>query len=164
MREPRATRKWAGPIGVAALAALTVFAIPGPAAAQQLERGALDAARARWDATNGSDYVYGYRKACDCYRDLPPLTVVAVAAGEIERVHHVHDDSEREVPAREGSLDLYWTIDDLFAKLETALARDAEVRAEFDARYGYPTTLFVDYDTEFDGDETDIVVERFEFE
>lgn len=123
---------------------------------------ALEAARERFAAAQTGSYRYGYRKHCDCYRDEPPLTVVDVVAGRIERVYHVHPDSPREVPAREGSLDLYWTVPDLFAKLEGAYAAGAVVRAQYDPRFGYPTELYIDYDTALLGDETELELELFE--
>lgn len=122
----------------------------------------LAAARERWQAARPRDYVYGYHKHCDCYRELPPETVITVMDGYVERVFHLHDDSEREVPAREGSLGLYWTIEDLFAKIEAALATEAIVRASYDPALGYPTTLYIDYDPTIPGDETDLRLTRVE--
>jgi hypothetical protein len=144
-----------GLIGLAALAAAGVMA-----AEADVER--LDAAQALWQAAAADDYRYAYEKYCECYRDAQPQTVVTVTDGAIERVHHLHEDSDREVPARDGSVDLYWTIDDLFAKLAGAYAGEAVVRVEYDAELGYPLTLFIDYDTGFVGDETDIRLTRFE--
>ena len=130
------------------------------AADADLER--LAAARDRWQAANTGDYVYAYEKYCECYRNEQPQTVVTVSDGRVQRVYHLHENSEREVPAREGSLDLYWTIDDLFAKLEGAYASDAAVRVSYDETYGYPVTLYIDYDADLIGDETDIRLTRLE--
>lgn len=125
-----------------------------------LER--LDAARALWQAAQTGSYRYGYRKYCDCNRDEPPVTVVTVSDGDIESVYHLHSDSDREVPARDGSLDLYWTVDDLFEKLAGAYALEAVVRAEYEPDFGYPTSLYIDYDSAVIGDETDLRLTRFE--
>jgi hypothetical protein len=122
----------------------------------------LAAARARWLAAATDDYLYAYEKYCECYRNEQPQTVVTVVAGRVERVYHVHEDSDREVPARDGSLDLYWTIDDLFSKIAGAFEKDAGVRVEYDATWGYPVSLFIDYDAGLVGDETDIRLTRFE--
>lgn len=131
-----------------------VVALASSAIADEPER--LAAERSRWQAAQSGDYRYAYRKFCECNREEPPLTVVTVQSGRIERVHHLHSDSEREVPAREGSLELYWTIDDLFDKLALAIERDATVRVEYHAELGYPISLFIDYDAAFDGDEIDL--------
>ena len=126
------------------------------ASAQDDPVAALDAARARWQSAALEDYRYSYQKYCDCYRGEPPVTVVTVRGGQVERVFHRHDDSKREVPARDGSLSLYWTVDELFDKLAAAYANDAIVRAEFDPSSGFPRSIFIDYDPGFSGDETDL--------
>jgi hypothetical protein len=120
----------------------------------------LESSWARWRAAGLTSYEYGYNKYCDCHRDTPPETVVVVAAGAVDRVYHLYGDSAREVPAREGSTDLYWTIDDLFGLIEGALERNATVRARYDETLGYPTAVFVDYDPAFIGDEIDVRLTR----
>jgi hypothetical protein len=70
--------------------------------------------------------------------------------------------SVSEVPARAGSTDLYWTIEDLFRLIEGALERNATVRARYDATLGYPTAVFVDYDADFIGDEVDVRLTRLD--
>jgi hypothetical protein len=87
---------------------------------------------------------------------------VTVEGGRIVSVSHRHEDTGTEVPAREGSLDLYWTIEDLFDKLARALATDAVVRAAYDPARGYPTSLFIDYAAALVGDETDLREFRLE--
>lgn len=117
--------------------------------------------RALWDAAGIEDYVYAYQKFCECHRDAPPETVVTVREGRITRVHHEHADSDRQVPARDGSFDLYWTIDELFALAAGAYDAGAEVRADYDAELGLPRRLYVDYDAALVGEELDIRITRF---
>jgi hypothetical protein len=135
--------------GLAILIAVSVFA-------NEAEQDRLNAARALWAAAHDGNYRYSYQKFCECYPGEPPVTVVTVTDGAIERVFHRHGDSEREVPARDGSYSLYWTVDELFDKLAGAYDTDAVVRAEFDADTGFPVTLYIDYDPGFVGDETDL--------
>ena len=116
----------------------------------------LAAARGRWQLAQAGDYVFGYRKHCECNRDEPPETVVAVAGGRIVSVSHRHEDTGTEVPAREGSLDLYWTIEGLFDRLGRALAGDAVVRVAYEPGLGYPTSIYIDYEPALIGDETDL--------
>ena len=116
----------------------------------------LAAARERWQSTLSGDYALAYRKFCECNRTAPPETTVTVAGGRIVSVSHRHEDTGTEVPAREGSLELYWTIDGLFDKLARALANDAVVRVAYDPGQGYPTSLFIDYAPALIGDETDL--------
>jgi hypothetical protein len=143
---------------IAGLGAILVSA----AIAAESEQERLDAARALWAAAQQGDYRYGYQKYCDCHREDPPLTVVTVRDGRIERVYHLHSDSPREVPAREGSLDLYWTIDDLFDKIAGAIEAGAELRVDYDQSAGYPASLYIDYDAALIGDEVDLRLTRFE--
>ena len=137
--------------------------IAGSALANEADLERLNAARALWVDSHDGDYRYSYQKFCECYAGEPPVTVVTVIDGAIERVFHRHGNSEREVPARDGSFSLYWTVDELFDKLATAYGADAVVQAEFDADTGYPVTLFIDYDPGFVGDETDLRLTGVEF-
>lgn len=121
----------------------------------------LETHRARWEAAAVTDYVYAYEKYCECHREAPPETVVTVRDGSITRVHHEHASSEREVPARDGSYELYWTIDELFALAARANEAGAEVRMRYEGERGVPRELYVDYDPELIGDELDLRITRF---
>lgn len=144
---------------------ITLFVVAasvcGPAAATE-DGALLDSARSLWQSAQNGNYRYSFQKYCDCYRGEPPTTVVTVRGGQIEDVFHLHSDSDRQVPAREGSFDLYWTVEDLFGKLETAYSRNAIVRVEFHPDLGYPVSLHIDYDPAFTGDETDLRLREFE--
>lgn len=118
--------------------------------------------QARWRAAATDTYRYGYQKYCDCHPDRPPETVVTVDHGTVTRVYHLHPDSTREVPAREGSLDLYWTIDGLFDLVAKALQSDATVRVRYDDDLGYPASIYIDYDPGMVGDELDLRLTRVE--
>lgn len=131
------------------------------ALAASAETDELEQNRARWDAAGMQNYVYGYQKYCDCHRDAPPETVVTVSGGRVARVHHEHAGSERQVPARDGSLDLYWTVDELFTLAADAYAAEAEVRVRYDPELGMPLELYVDYDPDLVGDELDLRITRF---
>ena len=143
-------------IATRASAALAAALVAAASLADEAGLEELAAARERWQSTESRDYVFAYRKYCECNRDEPPETVVTVAGGRIVSVSHRHEDTGTEVPAREGSLELYWTIDGLFDKLARALANDAVVRVAYDPRQGYPTSLFIDYAPALIGDETDL--------
>lgn len=133
-----------------------VFALFGMAGAAEEDLARLETARAVWLAAQDGNYRFRYQKYCDCDRNEPKITVVTVANGQIGGVHHLFADSDREVPAREGSLSEYWTMEDLFQKLAAAYARDATVRVQFDDRYGYPSSIYIDYLPDMVGEETDL--------
>ena len=76
--------------------------------------------------------------------------------GEIVGVRHRPVDSTNEVPAKAGSEQYYWTVDELFELIDAALRRGAAVRASYDAERGFPTEIYIDYDTNAIGDELDV--------
>ena len=133
------------------LATLACFAL-GAAA----ERADLAAGRSAWHAAKLVDYEYGYRKYCACHPDSPPETIVTVRGGEIVAVRHRPVDSTNEVPAKAGSLQYYWTIDELFELIDSARRRGASVRASYDGERGFPTEIHIDYDKNAIGDELDV--------
>jgi hypothetical protein len=118
----------------------------------------LAAARNLWRRAAVTDYEYGYRKYCACHPDTPPETIVTVRGGAIVGVRHRPVDSTNEVPARAGSLQYYWTIDELFDLIASARARGAAVRASYDRERGFPTEIHIDYDKNLIGDEVDVVL------
>jgi hypothetical protein len=139
--------------GCGALIALIAL----PCAAQD---AALQQSLGRWRAAGLVDYEYGYRKYCDCHPEAPPETVVTVRSGEVVGVRHRPVGYPEDVPADPKNLQFYWTIDGLFALLESALDRGAAVRASYDEALGYPTQLYIDYDPSFIGDELDLRLTR----
>jgi hypothetical protein len=153
-------RPFCGIVAAGMAAAGTFAAAVAVAADADLER--LAQARALWAAADHDAYVYAYERYCECYRNEQPQTVVTVSDGRIERVFHLHENSEREVPAPERGLDLYSTIDDLFAKIARAFDLEATVRVSYDESLGYPVALYIDYDPSLVGDETDIRLLRLE--
>ena len=135
--------------GLGALMAIGVFA-------SEEDMARLESARDLWNAAQHGDYRFSYQKYCDCDRDEPKITVVTVTNGVIAEVHHLFSGSDREVPARDGSLSEYWTMDELFDKIAAAYARDAAVRVNYDGSAGYPSSLYIDYLPEMVGEETDL--------
>jgi hypothetical protein len=136
-----------------------LFAVTATISFSQIEAQdaiSLDTARMLWQESGFANYRFNYRKYCECKRDEPPQTFVTVEDGSVSRVHHRYPDSDREVPAPDRTLDVYWTIDDLFDNVDAALNSDAVVRVQFDRERGFPTMLFIDYYTDLAGDETDL--------
>jgi len=117
---------------------------------------ALDAARAKWRAVKLGSYEYGYHKFCECHRDSPPETVVSVRDGKVVNVRHRPVGSTIEVPAAEKNFEYYWTVDGLFELIAAAQMRHVEVRAQYDSTVGYPTEIYIDYDSNLIGDELDL--------
>jgi hypothetical protein len=129
------------------------LALPVAGNAQNAE---LAAAVKRWHAAALSSYEYGYRKYCACHPDSPPETIVTVRDGKVVGVRHRPVGYNREVPAEAKNLQYYWTVDGLFALLDSAFGRHAEVRVQYDSTLGFPKSIYIDYDPEFIGDELDV--------
>jgi Family of unknown function (DUF6174) len=141
------------------LQVMIAFALLTHAGSSRAQSAALETARATWQRADFSAYEYGYHKYCECHGDAPPETIVTVHDGAVTAVRHRPQNSSVEVPAPRN-IDAYWTVDGLFALLDAALTRGAEVRAAYDAALGYPTEIYIDYDRNLIGDELDLRLTR----
>ena len=137
----------------AVAAAMVTAVVVSRAAAQEPD---LAAGRSAWRAAALADYEYGYRKFCECHPDSPPETVVTVRGGKVVGVRHRPVGFTNEVQAEQRNLQFYWTVDGLFDLIDAARARGVTVRASYDAKLGYPTQVYIDYDANFIGDELDL--------
>lgn len=104
------------------------------------ERSELERARALWEASGPSDYVYAVERLCFCgYRGPARVTVEGGA------VVSVVDLAEDEPPI-EPTEELFPSVDGLFDILEDAIARDAHsISATYDPDTGVPVEFFIDY-------------------
>jgi hypothetical protein len=137
----------------AAVACVLLTALPSAA-----EDAAFSTAKRLWRTAALTSYEYGYRKYCECHPDTPPETIVTVRDGSVVGVRHRPIGYDKEVPAEQRNLQYYWTVDGLFDLLAAAFERSAEVRVKYDPARGFPTEIFVDYDTNAIGDELDVKV------
>ncbi len=137
---------------IVTVAAALLAAAPGLGRAD----AAFDAARARWREAGLVSYEYGYHKFCECHPDSPPETVVSVRDGKVIDVRHRPVGFTNEVPAAEKNFEYYWTVDGLFELIAKALERHVQVRADYDAKLGYPSKIYIDYDADLIGDELDL--------
>lgn len=101
---------------------------------QEEARAALAEARERWAQAGPADYTYVYRAQCFC---IPSAIEVTVAGGEIQS----HEVLEGELF---GEL---ISIDDVFAYIEDSLDQHpASIDVTYDEEFGYPRSVFVDFD------------------
>jgi hypothetical protein len=122
----------------------------------------LVASRARWAEAGISDYEYSYQRVCECHPEQPADTIVTVRDGKVAAVRYARKDYVEDISLASDRLGWFRTIDDLFTLLDTATAREAEIRVSFDPRYGYPAAVHIDYVADLVGDEVDLRVTRFE--
>lgn len=107
----------------------------------------LEAARQLWESNAPESYSYVFRASCECLPSFTSPARIQVRAGEIESVVAVSDGEP--VP-----VEPYRTIDELFDLIADALDRGtADFHVEYDAQYGYPTVISIDYDRGIADDE-----------
>jgi hypothetical protein len=116
----------------------------------------LDAGRALWRKAALPSYEYGYHKFCECHPETPPETIVSIRDGAVVRVRHRPVNTNVEVPSEQKNLEYYWTVDGLFALVQSALDRGVQVRVTYDSALGFPREIYIDYDADFIGDELDV--------
>lgn len=138
------------------LAALAVAAAAGEGEAE------LEKHRTLWQAAGVEAYEYGYNKFCECHPETPPETLVTVRGGEVVGVRHRPFGFDHDVHAEQRNLQWYWTVEGLFDLVDAALEREAEVRTAYDEMLGFPTHVYIDYDTDLIGDELDVRLTRLE--
>lgn len=131
-------------------------------AAGQSEAEELEKHRALWQTAGVAAYEYGYNKFCECHRETPPETLVTVRDGDVVGVRHRPFGFDHDVQAEQRNLQWYWTVEGLFDLVDAALERQAEVRTAYDATLGFPTHVYIDYDTNLIGDELDVRLTRLE--
>ncbi len=110
------------------------------------------AARQRWGASGRPDYTYRLREQCFCPAADYRVTVVDGDAVGIEQI----SGEDQRTPTR-----LQLSIDDLFDLIDRR-AGVASIRAEYDDRYGYPTTIDVDRDANAIDDEYTLLISEYQ--
>ena len=110
---------------------------------------------ARWDATGPVSYVYTYETVCFCPFSGP--ITVTVENGTVTDVTAPEADLDGADLTEKGL-----TVEDLFE-----IAIDAETDADvldvrYDAEYGYPTVIDIDYVLDAADDEIAYTVTDFE--
>ncbi|HEX7242157.1 MAG TPA: DUF6174 domain-containing protein [Longimicrobiaceae bacterium] len=163
----RRTAKWTLPAG-AVLAmvlqactpeqATLVSAVADPRVSREQEQE-LRASREQWEGAGVADYRYTVRRTCVCERDVAGPVLVEVREGRTVSVTPV----ERGVELRREAFDSLDNFRELFSYVEVALNGEHEVlAAEYDSRWGYPVSLYVDPRRGEIEDERGFVVEWFE--
>lgn len=128
---------------------------PGPIGASEDGPQALAASRARWEAQRPGDYRFTYTRSCFCPPQYRGPFDVTVRSGAVADVAYKGEGEPIERPFTE-----YQTVDDLFALLAEAYARDAaRVDATYDPTTGQPTEVYIDYSEQMADEEVGFTVE-----
>lgn len=113
------------------------------------QRDKLTAARTLWDSKNVSSYTYILELQCFCApaTQLSPV-LVTVKNGAVTSLQYWDEDPADRTPAPASIFGPYDTVEELFAFVADAIDRDAEVlQVGYDADYGFPNVVNVDYET-----------------
>ena len=107
-------------------------------------RAELEAARERWEDRGFTDYALTLQRDCFCPETHRGPVVVNVRSRQVQtRIYQATGEPVPSEPAQ-----FFPDVDGLFAFLEDAIDRDAyQIRAEFHPELGYPTQIFVDFES-----------------
>jgi hypothetical protein len=166
------------PAATRALAALAALVLALPACAEEpvdpadsvsfgesteFEKSAaeaeLEASRAQWEERGVRDYTYTIRRACECEPADPGPARVEVRCGETAFVGSVEGGPR----VRREAFDSLDNFRELFDRVQAEMdTKPDELKAEYDAEWGYPVYLHVDPRRDVPGDERGFRVDAFE--
>lgn len=109
----------------------------------------LGEARTLWDRKDVSSYSYILELECFCASasELEPV-LVTVQNGAVASVQYWDENPAQRTPAPASIFGPYDTVEELFELVEDAIDRDADLlQVAYDAEYGFPSVINVDYTT-----------------
>jgi len=99
-----------------------------------------------WDRFESSaplSYSYTVRISCECPSDITRPVVVWVDRGSIE--YQNYEDDGRPVPLSISNS--FPSVEQLFDAIQDGIDRRADdIQVQYDFTYGYPTSVYIDYD------------------
>ena len=99
-----------------------------------------------WDRFERSaplSYSYTVRVDCECPRDVTRPVTVWVDRGSVEYL--LYEDDGRPVPFSYSNS--FPSVEQLFDAIQDGIDRRADyIDVEYDPTYGYPTSVYIDYD------------------
>ena len=106
-------------------------------------QSALDRNWDRFERNAPLSYSYTVRVACECPTDVTRPVEVWVDRGSIEYL--LYADDGRPVPFSYSNS--FPSAEQLFDAIQDAIDRNADnIDVEYDPTYGYPTSVYIDYD------------------
>ena len=104
----------------------------------------------RFQSVAPLSYSYTVRVSCDCTTDVTRPVTVWVDRGNIEYL--LYEDNGRPVPLSVANS--FPSVEQLFDAIQNAIDRRADVvDVDYDFTYGYPTNVYIDYDSRVSSDE-----------
>lgn len=112
------------------------------------QRQNLQQARTLWDSKDVASYSYILELQCFCApaSELKPV-LVTVNNGAVASVQYWDENPSKRTPAPATVFGPYDTVEELFALVDDAIDRDADVlQVSYNAEYGFPQAVNVDYE------------------
>jgi hypothetical protein len=107
------------------------------------EQARLDSNWDRFQSNAPLSYSYVVRVDCECPSDVTRPVTVWVDRGSIEYL--LYEDDGRPVPLSYSNS--FPSVEQLFDAIQDGIDRRADViDVEYDPTYGYPTSVYIDYD------------------
>ena len=122
--------------------------------------GELAKARTLWTSKNVGSYSYILQLQCVC--DAAGTVRVRVTNGATSGVFYMNSSGGDAAPAPAGLYDDYDSVEDLFAFIQDAIARDATVlQVSYEDNYGFPDLVNVDYSGRQNNDQVLVIIQQF---
>lgn len=117
----------------------------------------------KWSDANVTHYRFELNVGCFCaFRSQMPLTV-EVLNGDIVSITGADGNLITPTDANYEYFSKYATVERLFTELKADLGGDAdEVTATYDAQYGFPATITIDFIKDAVDDELYLSADKFE--
>jgi hypothetical protein len=124
------------------LAGFVIVVISLAACAPSVDDRELADARDQWAQQIPDAYELTWQQQCFCTADMVRPIRIRVAGGQIASASFIDDGTAVGEPTR-GRLT---TVDGVFDMIESAIdANASSVDVDYDATWGYPAAVFVDY-------------------
>lgn len=109
--------------------------------AYQTIHQAWQSAKQKWQNTNARHYIYTLQRSCFCPPEFRKPMRIRVDNNDIKLVLLVPENTEKPTDFAGAK-----TVDGLFTLIEQAIQRKAaSIKVSYDARFGYPTNIAIDY-------------------
>mmetsp|Transcript_13744 Transcript_13744/g.33288 ORF Transcript_13744/g.33288 Transcript_13744/m.33288 type:complete len:577 (-) Transcript_13744:92-1822(-) len=105
----------------------------------------LEAGKLLWSEQNLKTYNYTYQRFCECPTEYQNAKLVQVVDGNVVAIGG--ESVQATQRSSSISLDEAPTFDGLFTIIQDAITANAfRVGVDYDPKYGYPTSVLIDYD------------------
>ncbi len=127
-------------------------------ASKNLNLRLLNSNRRFWNQRNISSYDYTLSNSCFCIGDARGPVVIKVRNGQTTSITSVATGQ----PVNPEFFQNYNTIPKLFDVVQDAINRRAfSLNVQYNARFGYPTQINIDYNSQIADEEIFLTIENF---